>query len=43
MQQVPPAYERVVENPDGDPDEKGSEDTGKKKKAHAAELYDKVD
>ena len=46
MQQVPPAYERVVENPeaeDGDPDEKGDGDSGKTKKTHGSELYDKVD
>ena len=43
MQQVPPAYERVVENADGNPDEKGGGDTGKQKKEHESELYDKVD
>ena len=42
MQQVPPAYERVVENPDGNPDEKGGGDTDKQKKEHGSELYDKV-
>ena len=39
MQQVPPAYERVVDNPD----EKDREDTDLTKKEHAAELYDNVD
>jgi len=43
MQVVPPAYERVVQNPDGDPDEKGGGDTGKQKKTHGSELYDNVD
>jgi len=43
MQQVPPPYERVVENNDDDPDEKGDGNTNKKRKTNSAELYDKVD
>ena len=42
MQQVPPAYERVdPEEEDGKNDDKSG--TGKKRKAHSSELYDKVD
>ena len=43
MQQVPPAYERVVDTTEDNPDEKGDGNGSKKRKTHGSELYDKVD